>query len=418
MMLRIWIVLTLISMWAPLTVANQLHDVFTPISPSAFPQVIRHSFYSKSLQENRVIDVSLPVNYVETADDINYPVILVMDGELLFYSVSGLVEIMSMTSQMPEAIVIGINNTPGDRRNMMPRTLNEEGQLHRYGGKEKEYLAFIKDEVLPMIDKTYRAASFRTMIGLSPSAKLTLHTFWQAPELFDAHVAINTGDFKAQGYQEESVFDKIEQLVAKSPEFKGKLYLSMGPYNLAANLKEQERLQKKFFSFPSSRMNFKTEIIDKSGYATALPSIISALEMIFPAEKWDVPYRKFFSEQPAQTLKSVKLHFDALSKEYGFTVLPKGERFYNRTRLKRLGYQLLEDGRSAEAIAMFTYWQEFYPYAANSHDSLADAYEANNQLEMALKSRIKAVQIAKRNKDARLAIFEFALQDLKRRMGS
>jgi len=415
-MIKIWVVLIIFTLWNPRVLADQSHDVFTPISSSAQPNVIRHSFYSKSLQANRVVDVALPANYVETANDIRYPVILVMDGELLFRSVSGLVEIMSMTSQMPEAIVVGINNTPGDRRNMMPRTLNEDGHPHRYGGKEKEYLAFIKDEVLPMIDKTYRAASFRTMIGLSPSAKLTLHTFWKAPELFDAHVAINTGDFKAQGYQDESAFDKITQLVEKSTEFKGILYLSMGPYNLAEKLKEQQRLKKKFFSFPSSRMNFKTEIIDKSGYATALPSIISALEMIFPAEKWDVSYRKFFSEQPAQTLKAVKLHFDALSKEYGFTVLPKGERFYNRTRLKRLGYQLLEEGRSSEAIDMFKYWQVFYPYAANSHDSLADAYEANNQFDMALKSRIKAVQLAKRNKDARLVFFESALQTLKEKM--
>jgi len=418
MILKIWTVCTIFILWTPRVLADQSHDVFIPISSSAQPNLIRHSFYSESLQANRVIDVALPANYVETADDIRYPVILVMDGELLFHAVSGLVEIMSMTSQMPEAIVIGINNSPGDRRNMMPRTLNEDGQPHRYGGKEKEYLAFIKNEVLPMIERTYRAASFRTMIGLSPSAKLTLHTFWQAPELFDAHVAINTGDFKAQGYQDESVFDKITQLVAKSPEFKGKLYVSMGPYNLAKKLKEQQRLKKRFSSFPSSRMNFKTEIIDKSGYATALPAVISALEMIFPAEKWDVSYRKFLSEQHTQTLKAVKLHFDTLSKEYGFTVLPKGERFYDRTRLKRLGYQLLEEGRISEAIAMFKYWQKFYPYAANSHDSLADAYEANNQLDMALESRIKAVKLAKRNKDARLAFFESALQTLKDRIGT
>jgi len=410
MVLKIWVTFIILTVWNPSAVANQSHDVFIAASPDSSPNIIRHNLYSKNLQEERVIDVSLPVNYAETAENVRYPVFVVMDGELLFSGVSGVVEMMSMNSQMPESIVVGIYNTPDGRRNMMPRSIDKNGKRHRYGGKENQYLAFIQDEVLPMIDKNYRSASFRTMIGLSPSAKLTLHSFWKAPELFNAHVAIGASDFMAEGYEGESVFYKIEQVVAKTKDFKGWLYISAAPYNAAEILKKYKGLAKNLTPYIGNKVILKTEIVNKNGYAMALPSILTAIETIFPSKRWDVSYREFFSEKPGQTLKNVKNHFDALSKEYGFTALPKGERFYNRNRLKRLGYQLLAQERFSEAIAMFKYWKELYPSSANAYDSLADAYEANEQFDIALKARKKAVQLAKKNKDIRLSVFESTLK--------
>ena len=45
--------------------------------------------------------------------------------------------------------------------------------------------------------------------------------------------------------------------------------------------------------------------------------------------------------------------------------------------LNDIGYELLADGRAADAIALFTYMTELYPTRAWAFDSLADAYLAN-----------------------------------------
>ncbi len=102
------------------------HDVFVP-SSSPVHMVDRHVLTSAALEESRVIEVALPASYRETGDSHRYPVIIVLDGELLFPMVSGIVHQMAANSQMPECIVVGLMNKAGTRRNITPTPLRRDG---------------------------------------------------------------------------------------------------------------------------------------------------------------------------------------------------------------------------------------------------------------------------------------------------
>lgn len=416
-MWHIMFVLLLLSFLIPTkSSANESHDIYMPQSGTSLNSLFRHNIDSKHLKGKRVIDVSLPVNYLETASEIKYPLIVVLDGELLFHSVSGLVKLQSMNSQMPEAIVVSIPNAPDSRRDMTPKPLNRKGEPLWFGGKEENYLSFIREEALPFIENKYRVSNFKLLIGLSPTASFTLHTFWKQPSLFSGYIAVNIDNFNAVGYGGESAYEKIVKSVKNQGQHKRYLYLSMPKGGVTRNpkiLDGYNELTHDLAPHLDKELAFKWEVIDKKSYAAVLPAITSGLELVFPAEQWDVNYRDFISEEPNQTLSNIKTHFSKLNEQYGFIALPKGERFYNRNRLKRIVYVMIGEKRYAEAEDIMKYWLSFYPQSANAYDTFADLYRAQGRKNLELQYRVKALEFSKKNKDQRTPLFESALNQLK-----
>ncbi|MCC2606972.1 alpha/beta hydrolase-fold protein [Planctobacterium marinum] len=398
--------------------ANESHDIFMPVSENAFSNVFRHSIDSKNLNAKRTVDVSLPVNYAETAENITYPLIVVLDGELLFNSAASFAQLQAMNSQMPEAIVVGIPNAPDARRDMTPKPLGKNGEPLWFGGQEDSYLSFIQHEVLPLIEKNYRVANFKILIGLSPSANFSLHSFWKQPNLFSGYIAVNGADFNAAGYEGESVFEKVVKSVKQQEQNKRYLYISMPKGGVTRNphiLEKYNELSDELTPHLNKQIEFKWEVIDKKSYAAVLPAIMSGLKLIFPAEEWDPSYNNFIAKEPGQTLANIKTYYATLSDKYGFTALPKGERFYNRNRLKRIVYVLINEQRYTEAEAVLNYWLSLYPQSANAYDTYADLYRAQDNAGAELEYRAKAVKVAQKNQDLRVALFESSLRELQER---
>ncbi len=81
--------------------------------------------------------------------------------------------------------------------------------------------------------------------------------------------------------------------------------------------------------------------------------------------------------------------------------------------LNEMGYKAIELERPEDAIRIFKRNIELYPDSPNAYDSLADAYEKNGELGLALTNYNKAVQLGRRNNDPSLSIFEDKLKRLK-----
>jgi tetratricopeptide (TPR) repeat protein len=69
-------------------------------------------------------------------------------------------------------------------------------------------------------------------------------------------------------------------------------------------------------------------------------------------------------------------------------------------RLNGLGYSLLQEGKVAHAIAVFKVNVELYPRSSNVYDSLADAYEANGDKQLAIDNYKKSLELDPKNKNA------------------
>ena len=68
--------------------------------------------------------------------------------------------------------------------------------------------------------------------------------------------------------------------------------------------------------------------------------------------------------------------------------------------LNQLGYQLLRSGKTREAIEIFKLNVEAYPQAANTYDSLGEAYVAINERELAKQNYKKSLELNPNNTNA------------------
>ena len=73
----------------------------------------------------------------------------------------------------------------------------------------------------------------------------------------------------------------------------------------------------------------------------------------------------------------------------------------SENRLNVLGYRLLEQKKVPEAIALFKLNMEFYPNAWNVYDSLADAYAANGEKDLAIANYKKSLELNPQNSNGR-----------------
>jgi predicted alpha/beta superfamily hydrolase len=70
-------------------------------------QVKYETIQSSKLGEERQIKIQLPRGY--NSDDKTYPLFVVLDGDYMFEAVAGNVDYYSYWEDMPNAIVVGIN---------------------------------------------------------------------------------------------------------------------------------------------------------------------------------------------------------------------------------------------------------------------------------------------------------------------
>jgi predicted Zn-dependent protease len=69
-------------------------------------------------------------------------------------------------------------------------------------------------------------------------------------------------------------------------------------------------------------------------------------------------------------------------------------------RLNNLGYQLMREKKLAEATAILKLNVEFYPKAWNTYDSLAEAYAANGDKDLAVANYQKSLELNPSNANA------------------
>lgn len=74
----------------------------------SFSQTIYDSFESEFLNESRELKIQLPRNYDNNVKK-DYPLIIVFDGDYMFEAVSGSVDYLSYWGDIPESIIVGVN---------------------------------------------------------------------------------------------------------------------------------------------------------------------------------------------------------------------------------------------------------------------------------------------------------------------
>jgi predicted alpha/beta superfamily hydrolase len=355
----------------------------------------KHLLHSNILNEDREYWISLPDSYNDKESSYkSYPLIIVLDGNVHFKSVSGMVNYMSSylfrNWKIPEMIVVGIQNVDR-RRDYTPDKIITVRENNTGGGDS--FLSFLEDELLPELDQKYRTEPYRILYGHSLGGLLAIHAYMKEKTLFNSFIAV---DPSFGTWDSETMDKKLDSLTERS--FERFLYIATANWG-KRNIRNRDRHVRLYESLNGKckgELPAKLEYFDNEDHSSVpIIAFHNGISAIF--EGYGISYRDVESKE------QLTQHFQALSERLSWDFRPP------EYLVNQLGYRMLQSGNvidKSNALEFFILNIENYPKSSNSYDSLGEAYETLGDTQKAIENYKKSLELNPSNEHARMKIKE------------
>jgi predicted alpha/beta superfamily hydrolase len=371
--------------------------------PLAFGEA--RSFHSAILNEDRELQISLPDSYGRTA--VAYPVLFLLDGSShVLHATATTRFLASARSRIPEMIVVALPNT-NRNRDMTP------------GPGAATFQRVLAEEIIPWVERSFRAAPERILFGHSLTASFAVHTLLNRPELFRAYVAASAPIWRYEGFSAD-----VRAGLPRAAKAGAAIYLTVGQHEneqlrngvqqFAATLKSAPAGSAPAWSF--------VDMKDEDHSSTPQRSLYDALEARYA--DWRLP---FFEDEAGLAKvggwQGIDAHYQRFSKHFGYAAPPPegallsagsinvgAERHDEVLRMAKtyavpypalserlvnqVGYDQLKRGQTDRAVKTFKDNADAFPDSPNVHDSLGDAYCRAGDEASARQSYARAARVA------------------------
>lgn len=353
----------------------------------------KHSLSSNILNEEREYWISLPDSYNDKESSYkSYPVLIVLDGNVHFKAVSGIVNYMSSDTYrsrtIPEMIVVAIQNVDR-RRDYTPDKIVTVRENNTGGGEN--FLSFLEDELIPELDQKYRTVPYRILFGHSLGGLLATHTYMKEKTLFNSFIAV---DPSFGTWDSETMDKKLDSLTEQS--FERFIYIATANWG-KRNIRNRDRHVRLYESLNSrckGELSAKLEYFDNEDHSSVpIIAFHNGISAIF--EGYGISYRD------VEDKEQLTQHFHALSERLSCDFQPP------EYLVNQLGYRMLQSGNDkdkAHALEYFILNVENFPKSPNSYDSLGEAYEVLGDTKKAIENYRKSLELNPDNENARMKI--------------
>ena len=333
--------------------------------------------HSNILNENRKIYVYNP----DTSLSQTLPVLYLLDGEMMSL-VAGIVDFLYHAGQLPPMLVVGIGNYEYDRARDLSTThsfLNMDGKTDsiswRNSGGGENFLKFIKDELMPYVEKNYNPSPNKIFFGHSLGGLMTSHCLLNHPEMFNSYIAVSP----ALWWDKESIFTNAD-LLLKNKDFKNKTIFFSDGNEGAEYHKSVIKLQSLFQQNKITGFRYKyISYPEETHNSELVKATQDGLNFVF--ENWN----------PAKsdtTVELVSKFYEKRSEQNGFQELPPEQ------LINEMGYKYLSNpNKINEAIKFFELNTKNYPNSFNVFDSMGDGYATKGDKEKAIAAYKKSIEI-------------------------
>jgi uncharacterized protein len=188
----------------------------------------KHSIDSKVLGEERPYWIYLPESYNDTTySKLHYPVLYLLDGDAHFHTASGVVRHLSSQFQIPEMVIVALPNTNRTRdltpTHSMSSPNDENAVMLEDSGGADAFLEFIRDELFPEIESTYRTQPYRILTGHSFGGLFALHALLDAPGMFQSYIAIDPSLW----WDDQLLVHRADSMINAGQQPDGSVYISL-----------------------------------------------------------------------------------------------------------------------------------------------------------------------------------------------
>lgn len=143
-------------------------------------------------------------------------------------------------------------------------------------------------------------------------------------------------------------------------------------------------------------------LLDNTGQGQFLDQIVKGISSILYDQPYD-PAKRSIAETLTKTIAEKDIA--AAVQQYRELKATKAKEYdFSEGELNTLGYQLLQNRKSREAIEIFKLNVEAYPEAFNTYDSLGEAYMVNGDKDLAIANYKKTLELNPNNAGATKAL--------------
>jgi len=295
----------LLSVWLPVG-GSFAADAIAPATENTLPPFqIEHSFVhtlvSLKLQRSYEIYIKLPPGYDKPENaQHRYPVVYLNDGPYTFQVASGETRVPFNHGTFEEFILVGLSYAQGEdgaisrERDLTP-ALDIRRKPYATGGA-RAYLGFLENEVMRLVEKTYRIdAQRRTLAGQSYGGLFGLWVMLNEPELFQNYILTSTSLW----YNNRTMFEQETTYARHHTDLKANVYFAIGQMEHPApcgRLKsecsdfdmvaDQAAMVKQLHSHNYKNLQLHTKVIPGAYHTTTFPSgLLWALQELFLTQR-------------------------------------------------------------------------------------------------------------------------------------
>lgn len=173
--------------------------------------ILNDTLNSAVLGEKRPLEIVLPTGYQSGADQ-KYDVFYVTDGEWNTKIVRDIHQFLELQF-LPPCIIVSIPNRYVDGNNLRDRDFTPipADWSPRTGGAPK-FLSFIKNELMPYINKTYPTSGTNLLYGSSLGGLFGLYVFVQEPQLFESYMLSDPAFWYEHNYIGKRLSAKLDSV--------------------------------------------------------------------------------------------------------------------------------------------------------------------------------------------------------------
>jgi len=313
-----------------------------------------------------------------------YPVLYLLE-ENDMSMVAGMVKYMSAyNEQLPAMLVVGIEGNGQRIRDLTPthslydnrgkRDADPNSWLQPSGGGDK-FLRFLREEVMPFVEKNYQTAPFKILAGHSVGGLSAIEALTARPDMFNAYLAVSPSLWWDNGAYLRAIAKRLP------PSGAAKKFL------FVADSPESERFSsyvKRFLhglgaakgpSFEWSHVFYPNE----THGSIAAKTYYDGLRFLYP--RWNAP-------EENRSPSSIRRHYAAISNRLGYAVQPP------LGLVNDWADEFLRRGKVEDAIAMARLNLRNFPDNAWVYGSLGDLYLRKGDSGEAVAAYRRAVDLA------------------------
>ena len=238
------------------------------------------TIHSEVLNQKRKLFIYKP--QIDISSDPPLPILYMMDGENIGM-VANIVDAAIINGDFPPMIIVGIANYKEERTNDLTPfplgTNNSLGATKSGGGKL--FLKYIKDEVIPFINKEYKTTDEKILFGHSLGGLMSVYCLLMYPELFNDYIAVSPSLWLENDYiiQEAEALFKTKNYINKN------IFISDGTED--PNLKVVQKFDSLLQKNKQSGLNYKyTSYENETHNSQLVKAIPDGIRFII--EKWKV----------------------------------------------------------------------------------------------------------------------------------